>query len=91
MLGETEKRLVAEVLEGTVLTHGPRCAEFEARFAKRVGAKHAVTVSSCTAGLQLSLMAIGIMIIFILIREPRGLARLWQLGKQKLRIWPFPY
>jgi branched-chain amino acid transport system permease protein len=23
--------------------------------------------------------------------EPYGLARLWQIGKQKLRMWPFPY
>jgi branched-chain amino acid transport system permease protein len=23
--------------------------------------------------------------------EPMGLARLWQVGKQKLRVWPFPY
>ncbi len=60
ILGTTEKRLAAEVLEGTVLTHGPRCAEFEAQFARRIGAKHAVTVSSCTTGLQLCLMAIGI-------------------------------
>lgn len=58
ILGETEKRLAAEVLEGTVLTHGPRCAEFEEKFAARIGARHAVTVSSCTTGLQLSLMAI---------------------------------
>jgi len=23
--------------------------------------------------------------------EPNGLARLWQIAKQKLRVWPFPY
>jgi len=23
--------------------------------------------------------------------EPRGLARLWQIGKEKLRLWPFPH
>jgi branched-chain amino acid transport system permease protein len=23
--------------------------------------------------------------------EPHGLARLWQIGKEKLRVWPFPY
>jgi len=60
MLGETEKRLAGEVLDGTILTHGPRCAEFETSFAERIGAKHGVTVSSCTTGLQLCLMAIGI-------------------------------
>jgi len=60
MLGDAEKRLAAEVLEGTVLTHGPRCAEFEERFAERIGAKFGVSVSSCTTGLQLCLMALGI-------------------------------
>jgi branched-chain amino acid transport system permease protein len=33
----------------------------------------------------------GALIIFFLIVEPRGLARLWQIGKEKLRLWPFPY
>ena len=40
---------------------------------------------------HVSLVAIGVMIVVILIKEPHGLARLWQLGKQKLRIWPFPH
>ena len=30
-------------------------------------------------------------IILFLIAEPHGFARLWQIGKQKLRVWPFPY
>lgn len=34
---------------------------------------------------------VGALIIFFLIVEPHGLARLWQIGKQKLRMWPFPY
>ncbi len=34
---------------------------------------------------------IGVLIIFFLIVEPHGLARLWQIGKEKLRTWPFPY
>jgi len=33
----------------------------------------------------------GTLIVFFLIVEPRGLARLWQIGKEKLRLWPFPY
>ena len=33
----------------------------------------------------------GVLIIFFLIVEPHGLARLWQLLKEKLRLWPFPY
>jgi branched-chain amino acid transport system permease protein len=34
---------------------------------------------------------VGALIIFFLIVEPHGLARLWQITKQKLRTWPFPY
>ena len=33
----------------------------------------------------------GGMIIFFLIVEPHGIARIWQLVKEKLRIWPLPY
>jgi branched-chain amino acid transport system permease protein len=36
-------------------------------------------------------MVVGALIIFFLIVEPHGLARLWSLGKEKLRVWPFPY
>jgi branched-chain amino acid transport system permease protein len=40
---------------------------------------------------HLAQIIIGALIIFFLIVEPHGLARLWQIGKQKLRVWPFPY
>ena len=33
----------------------------------------------------------GVLIIFFLIVEPHGLARLWQIAKEKLRLWPFPH
>ncbi len=36
-------------------------------------------------------MLVGGLIIFFLIVEPHGLARLWQLAREKLRLWPFPY
>jgi branched-chain amino acid transport system permease protein len=36
-------------------------------------------------------MIFGGLIIFFLIVEPHGLARLWVIGKEKLRRWPFPY
>jgi len=36
-------------------------------------------------------MVFGILIIFFLIVEPHGLARLWTVAKEKLRLWPFPY
>ena len=38
---------------------------------------------------NLELMVFGGLIIFFLIVEPHGLARLWQIGKEKLRLWPF--
>ena len=34
---------------------------------------------------------IGILIMGFLIFEPHGLAQLWRLAKEKLRLWPFPY
>ncbi|MCP4074169.1 MAG: branched-chain amino acid ABC transporter permease [Hyphomicrobiales bacterium] len=40
---------------------------------------------------HINFMIIGGLIIFFLIVEPHGLARLWALAKQKLRVWPFPY
>jgi len=45
------------------------------------------------AGLMsnLELIVFGGLIIFFLVVEPHGLARLWQIGKEKLRLWPFPH
>ncbi len=40
---------------------------------------------------QIELMVFGALIIFFLIVEPQGLARLWQITKEKLRLWPFPH
>jgi branched-chain amino acid transport system permease protein len=40
---------------------------------------------------QLSFMIVGGLIVLILIVEPHGFARLWQITKQRLRAWPFPY
>lgn len=40
---------------------------------------------------HLNFLVIGALIIAILIAEPHGLARLWSVLRQKLRIWPFPY
>jgi len=40
---------------------------------------------------HLRLIVLGVLIIVFLIVEPHGLARLWQIARQKLRVWPFPY
>ena len=31
------------------------------------------------------------LIILFLVLEPHGLARLWSIGKEKMRLWPFPH
>ena len=57
---EREIQAVTEVLRGPILTHGPWGEKFEALFAEFSGVKHAVALSSCTAGLHLSMMALGL-------------------------------
>ena len=46
---------------------------------------------STAAVSHIEFMVFGAMIVFFLIVEPHGLARLWATGKEKLRLWPFPY
>ena len=40
---------------------------------------------------HLELIIFGSLICILLIKEPHGFARLWSLGKEKLRLWPYPY
>ncbi len=40
---------------------------------------------------HLEQMIFGALIVFFLIVEPRGLARLWAILREKLRLWPFPH
>ena len=49
-----------------------------------------VPISTAMAA-HLEFMIFGALIIFFLIVEPNGLARLWAIGKEKLRLWPFPH
>lgn len=51
---------------------------------------HALSLPTSVAS-NLELMVFGALIVFFLIVEPHGLARLWQIGKEKLRLWPFPH
>jgi branched-chain amino acid transport system permease protein len=45
-----------------------------------------------TAGIShAELMTFGALIVWFLVVEPHGLAKLWSTGKQKLRLWPFPH
>ena len=55
-------------------------------------APHALGLKMSVALLkEIELMIFGALIIFFLIVEPHGLARLWQITKEKLRLWPFPH
>ena len=40
---------------------------------------------------HLQLVIVGALIVIFLIAEPHGLAQLWRVAKEKLRLWPFPY
>jgi dTDP-4-amino-4,6-dideoxygalactose transaminase len=60
VFAEEEIAAVAEVLRSGWPGLGPRTQEFERAFAEYCGARHAVAVSSCTAGLHLALVAAGV-------------------------------
>ena len=60
------------------------------RFLPAAASLFGITIS--TAGVDhAQLMIFGALIVWFLIVEPHGLARLWATGKQKLRLWPFPH
>ncbi|MFZ9298574.1 MAG: branched-chain amino acid ABC transporter permease [Hylemonella sp.] len=46
---------------------------------------------STAAILHTEYMVFGALIVWFLIVEPHGLAKLWSTGKQKMRLWPFPH
>ncbi len=51
-----------------------------------------IGVEISTAGVShAELMIFGGLIVWFLIVEPHGLAKLWSMAKQKLRLWPFPH
>lgn len=59
-IGEAEIQRVTEVLRSPILTTGELTKEFETRFSEYLGLGHTVGVTSCTAGMFLSLKALGI-------------------------------
>ena len=60
VIGDQERRAVMEVLGGTQLVHGPRAKQFEADFTTFVGGGYALSAASCTAGLHLAYLHLGI-------------------------------
>lgn len=59
-IGEEELTAVREPLLSGWLTQGPKVSEFENAFAHRHNANHALAVTSCTTGLHLALLALGV-------------------------------
>ncbi|MDP2928547.1 MAG: aminotransferase class I/II-fold pyridoxal phosphate-dependent enzyme [Candidatus Omnitrophota bacterium] len=59
-LGKEEEAEVIDTLRSGWLTRGPKTARLEDMFKDYIGCKHAICVSSCTAALHLSLLALGI-------------------------------
>ena len=57
---DDDKKEILSVLSQNLLTDGPKLREFEKKFSKFCGSKYAIGVSSATAGLHLSLTALGI-------------------------------
>ncbi len=59
-LGAEEAAAAAEAVSSGWVAQGPQVAAFEAAIADRVGAAHGIAVSSCTTGLHLALVVLGI-------------------------------
>ena len=57
---EAEERAVIETIKSQWISTGPRCAEFESRFAEMLGAKYAASTSNCTAALHMALLSSGV-------------------------------
>ena len=59
-IDDTDRQAVMDVLNGYILTHGPKCKEFEASFSHFIGGGYAVSTSSCMASLHLSAIYFGL-------------------------------
>jgi dTDP-4-amino-4,6-dideoxygalactose transaminase len=59
-IGDEEIAEVVRCLRSGWITTGPLCARLETEFAAACGAKHAIALSSATAGLHVTLLALGI-------------------------------
>lgn len=60
LIGVEEIKAVNDVLNGPILVHGPVAKEFESEFAEFTKSPHAISVSSCTAGMHLVYLSLGL-------------------------------
>ena len=60
LIGAEEIKAVNDVLSGPILVHGPVAKEFELKFAEFTKSPGAISVSSCTAGMHLVYLSLGI-------------------------------
>jgi branched-chain amino acid transport system permease protein len=60
------------------------------QFLPWLGSLVGVTINTAAIA-HTEFMLFGALIVFFLIVEPHGLARLWSIGKEKMRLWPFPH
>jgi len=59
-IGQAEKNAVLETLDSSVLSRGPRLQRFESMFRDYTGSQYAIGLSSGTAALQCSMLALGL-------------------------------
>ncbi|MFQ5763662.1 MAG: DegT/DnrJ/EryC1/StrS family aminotransferase [Rhodospirillales bacterium] len=59
-IANEDRKAVAGVLNGHILTHGPHCAQFEDDFVAMMGGGYATSTSSCMAALHLSYLHLGL-------------------------------
>lgn len=59
-IDDTDRQAVMDVLNGHILTHGPKCKEFEEKFVAFTGGGYAVSTSSCMASLHLAAINLGL-------------------------------
>src|SRR5690554_1190613 len=59
-IGEEEIQEVVDTLRSGWLTTGPRTKKLEEKLQEYLSVKHVIALNSCTAGLHLSLVALGI-------------------------------
>ena len=60
LIGDGEKQAVLDVLQGAILVHGPRAAQFEESFKAYTGSRFAVSVTNCTAAMHLAYFNLGL-------------------------------